>query len=227
MFRMLLLLIFLSTAPWACGSDDGGSDDGDEEMEMEAELGEGECRLNEHCPPNYFCVEGECIPSCGADGDCGEKSGQPGDVSMGTWFDSSSGLTWQNPPGDDQMEWQTAIDYCNDLSLDGHSDWRLPTISELRSLIRGCPETETGGSCQVEDDCLSSFCFRYCTACTLAKGPADGCYWPDAMEGMCAYYWSSQIVEDTGRHAWTVLFIGGLIINMEFAVNHTFARCVR
>ena len=59
-----------------------------------------------------------------------------------TWHDPKSGLTWQNPPSDVRMDLKTATAYCSSLTLDGGSGWRLPTIGELRSLIRGCPAIE-------------------------------------------------------------------------------------
>ena len=31
--------------------------------------------------------------------------------------------------------WQNAIDYCENLSLDGKSDWGLPNVNELVSLV--------------------------------------------------------------------------------------------
>lgn len=52
----------------------------------------------------------------------------------GTVTDSTSGLTWQQgEPG--FMYWDNAISYCEGLSLGGQSDWRLPNIDELNSIV--------------------------------------------------------------------------------------------
>ena len=52
------------------------------------------------------------------------------------------------------LAWNTAVSYCEELKELEYSDWKLPTIDELRTLIQHCPATETGGSCQISDDCL-------------------------------------------------------------------------
>ena len=49
--------------------------------------------------------------------------------------DSITGLEWQDNTIGEEMEWQEAITYCEDLSLGGYSDWRLPNINELRSIV--------------------------------------------------------------------------------------------
>ncbi|MGK5094645.1 DUF1566 domain-containing protein [Deltaproteobacteria bacterium TL4] len=48
--------------------------------------------------------------------------------------DQGTGLTWQKGDGGD-MDWESALSYCEGLSLEGYSDWRLPNIKELHSLV--------------------------------------------------------------------------------------------
>ncbi|MBD3789674.1 MAG: DUF1566 domain-containing protein [Campylobacterales bacterium] len=51
--------------------------------------------------------------------------------------DSTTGLQWQDDAtaASTQLTWQAAIDHCEALTLGGHSDWRLPNINELKSII--------------------------------------------------------------------------------------------
>ncbi len=62
----------------------------------------------------------------------------------GTITDNITGLTWQqsadtNGDGDisaaDKLTYTEAGNYCQNLSLAGHTDWRLPDIKQLYSLI--------------------------------------------------------------------------------------------
>ena len=48
--------------------------------------------------------------------------------------DSVTGLQWQDDTTPSKS-WQGAIDYCEALTLGGKSDWRLPNINELTSLV--------------------------------------------------------------------------------------------
>ena len=51
--------------------------------------------------------------------------------------DSKTGLTWQDNSAvkETKMTWQDAKSYCSELSLGGYSDWRLPNIKELQSIV--------------------------------------------------------------------------------------------
>jgi formylglycine-generating enzyme required for sulfatase activity len=53
---------------------------------------------------------------------------------MATWIDPETGLEWQcDSP--DPMNWHAAQAYADSLSINGKNDWRLPTASELETLL--------------------------------------------------------------------------------------------
>jgi hypothetical protein len=49
--------------------------------------------------------------------------------------DSNTGLQWQDDAIGTQMSWTQAIDYCENLTLGTHDDWRLPNLKELTSIV--------------------------------------------------------------------------------------------
>lgn len=55
------------------------------------------------------------------------------DKQNGTVIDHRSGLVWQQVETLDKA-WDEAVRYCEDLTLAGVSDWRLPNLRELRSI---------------------------------------------------------------------------------------------
>lgn len=60
----------------------------------------------------------------------------------GTVTDKLTGLEWVKTPhalagNSGTMLWDRAIDFCSELSLAGHDDWRLPNIREHESLLHG------------------------------------------------------------------------------------------
>ena len=52
-----------------------------------------------------------------------------------TVTDNVTGLMWQQVHAVGGYDWESALDYCEDLNLAGHTDWRLPDIKELRSIV--------------------------------------------------------------------------------------------
>ena len=55
-----------------------------------------------------------------------------------------------------------AVETCKNLREGGFSDWRLPTIDELRTLVQNCPDSEPGGKCGVSEKCSGKGCFDRC-----------------------------------------------------------------
>jgi len=51
--------------------------------------------------------------------------------------DNTRGLMWQDDAAaaSTQLTWQNAIDHCEALDLGGYTDWRLPNIKELKSIV--------------------------------------------------------------------------------------------
>ena len=57
------------------------------------------------------------------------------DNNNGTVTDQASRLVWQKSDDRNTRTWQESLNYCNSLSLAGFSDWHLPNIKELRSIV--------------------------------------------------------------------------------------------
>ena len=150
---------------------------------------------------------GSSLPECSA------SSGTP-------CKDSSSGLTW-SAKASTCYTWQNAVDYCNSYSEGGLSGWHLPTISELRTLIKNCSGTVTGGSCGVTDSCLSSSCQdESCYSCDYYE---DGRY---SKFGEIGGFWSSSTSSDSAGSAWVVGFLNGPVDKLHKTYN-LYVRCVR
>lgn len=144
------------------------------------------------------------------------------------WVDSLRGLTWQAHPLERTMNLGMANERCERSTLLGFDDWRLPTISELRTLIRGCPATQTGGPCKVTDSCLSGKrCeSKDCEGCRIYRGPGpDDAYWAPKLPGRVFWYWSDS--GDTDRNLnFTVDFFLGRILRHHPSDGGR-VRCVR
>ncbi len=155
----------------------------------------------------------------------------------GTGTDPNTGLMWELGQTEQPVTHSEALDYCANLVIESHEDWRLPTISELRSLIRGCDATVTGGDCPTIDGCMDWDCWdSVCEGCSFNGGSGlGGCYWPIQLEGECegpdSMHWTSSILTG-GNSAWNVWFLRGGIFSAVTTYsseqwNRSYARCVR
>ena len=52
----------------------------------------------------------------------------------GTVTDNVTGLTWAQSLSESSMSWKDAVEYCENLTLGGYDDWRLPSLKELWSI---------------------------------------------------------------------------------------------
>jgi hypothetical protein len=55
-------------------------------------------------------------------------------IARDTWADPATGLMWTKRDNGKDVNWSRAGEYCRNLRLDSHSDWRLPEIDELQAI---------------------------------------------------------------------------------------------
>lgn len=217
LMAILTLILCAGLAFVACDCDDDDDDNDDNSGDDDA--GDDDAGDDD-------AADDDAADDDAADDDAADDDAAGGDV----WTDSISGLMWQN--GDEcGLEWEAAIAYCENLSWGGYSDWRLPTISELRSLIRGCPATEPGGSCEVTDSCLEADCCNdpCSTGCPIYEGPgAGGLYLPAELKGDGEFYWSSSRVGEyvSEDYVWPIEFSQANTYYWYMFYNED-VRCVR
>jgi hypothetical protein len=76
------------------------------------------------------------IPNSPADVDAGAPNLESYTDNLdGTVTDDVTGLMWQQVVPDTQYTWEQAVTGCPTLTLAGHSDWRLPSLIELYSIV--------------------------------------------------------------------------------------------
>jgi hypothetical protein len=65
----------------------------------------------------------------------GAQAGNFTDNGNGTVTDGTTGIMWQKEDDNTKRTWAEAGSYCEGLTLAGYSDWRLPDVNDLLSLI--------------------------------------------------------------------------------------------
>jgi hypothetical protein len=68
----------------------------------------------------------------------------------GTITDEATGLTWMQADSGKGMDWPTALEYAENMTFAGHSDWRLPTAKELQSIVDYSRAPESTGSAAID-----------------------------------------------------------------------------
>ncbi|MEM7183326.1 MAG: DUF1566 domain-containing protein, partial [Spirochaetota bacterium] len=132
------------------------------------------------CYPNassstYYlrCVRGESSYGTNSFSDNGDK----------TITDSATGLMWQQEDAQ-STDFDNAVSTCENLSLAGYTDWRLPNTKELQSIIDYTRSPDTTSSAAIDAKFTA-------TAITNEGGSTD-----------YMYYWNSTThLNDTGNGA--------------------------
>ena len=131
------------------------------------------------------------------------------------------GLQWSKKASY-EMNWNDAVSYCRNLSEDGYSDWHLPSLDELRTLIQNCPGTETGGECGLSNNCLEERCGS--NSCFGCSEDSSGKY---NKFGDVERFWSSTVPPDWPEDPCDVNFYTASVLCKLKKHNEGSVRCVR
>ena len=144
-------------------------------------------------------------------------------------LNEASGLQWSNK---NAMKWDEAVEYCKNLNEGGFSDWRLPTIAQLRDLVTNCPGLESNGGCGLTDD----YIYRINGDLTREQDESvyEMCSCPSDESGGSKYskfgdegvFWSSTIVPVKGYRA-LVLGFHRCGFKAKDLDDQRYFRCVR
>lgn len=114
------------------------------------------------------------------------------DNGNGTITDNATGLMWMQNDNGSAILWENALSYAENFSYAGYSDWRLPDVKELHSLLDYTRSPATTSSAAINP-------LFNCTQITNEAGVADYPYY------MSSTTFSSQTPTD-GKAACYVSF---------------------
>jgi len=72
------------------------------------------------------------------------------DNGNGVVTDNATGLTWMQNDNGAGVLWGDALNYCENLSLAGADDWRLPNVKELHSIVDYTRSPDTTNSAAID-----------------------------------------------------------------------------
>ncbi len=91
----------------------------------------------------------------------------------GTITDNATGLMWMQDDNNEGLLWKEALNYAEDYEFAGYTDWRLPDVKELQSIVDYSRSPGTTNSAAIDP-------LFNCTQITNEAGQSD---YP--------YYWSN------------------------------------
>lgn len=172
-----------------------------------------ECIADTECGEGKWCEKNKCV-------------GKPSET-----YIAANGLEWQNGRIDEVLnkwkfellqveKWDKAKEYCENLNYAGHDDWRLPDLTELKSLVNGCAKTN---ECKVDAD-NAGYSSNFTKVC---DGCGSGNYLPaELSQQIDDSYWTSTNDPTKTNRVWAINFMTGAVFYSYDSAHH-YARCVR
>ena len=131
------------------------------------------------------------------------------------WHDGATSLTWQVDLDSEQYSWQDSFKYADKLNRQkygGYSDWRVPSIRELNTILTSCkslPSSSETGATFIEEVFLESM--------TMFVQE----FWSSSEYSDCEHEYECNI-----DNAYRARFARGCV-GYRKKVDPLFVRCVR
>jgi len=90
-----------------------------------------------------------------------------------TWEDKETNLMWQNEISTSRIDWQEAVEYAeilNKKKYAGYSDWKLPSLNELKTILERDAYKSMGRSTYIKRELFSYSIQEFQTTWTLSEG---------------------------------------------------------
>ena len=115
-----------------------------------------------------------------------------------------------------KVAWSDAVSYCDNLTEEGYSDWRLPSQRELMMIwFLGGNSNVTSG--EKNDSGVGSASYPFVSSYL---------YQQSGFTAFSAdYYWTASV--DIDPYAWSTYFLNGYTYNYVNRTNSIYVRCVR
>lgn len=174
--------------------------------------------------PGGTCDGGFCL---NADGDAAEAEPErPEDTATWpVWEDAVTGLKWEKKTEASLV----ALTYAEATAYCEAAGWRVPTLAELRSIVRGCKNIEPDGACMPDNSGAAVWAERaVCMGCgeshTATPGSCLLAFSEDAPTCIHGIMFSRTSVNDLASSYWC-LTSGSLEVCLKSDSYNI--RCVR
>ena len=99
-------------------------------------------------------------------------------------------LEWSLTTNGENIKWPEAVEYCENLEINGHSDWRLPSLAELQ----GLHDPDAAGGESIRSPFSIGDCCLWSNESLVDRPAADG----------------DEIAGEPEMYQWGFMFDGGL-----------------
>ncbi|MBQ4437975.1 DUF1566 domain-containing protein [bacterium] len=130
--------------------------------------------------------------------------------------------TLWSPVSEKRLTFKEADVYCSSSKSGGYSDWHLPAVDDLRTLLQRCPNLEPDGACRLSEEggCLLA---RKCLNKNTCKCSSSGKY---SKLNDAVTLWSASVNSSDSKEAYFIDFGSGKI-GVQYIGAKAFVRCTR